>query len=741
MKILYITFLFVGIFCNSYAQSIVIGTGAEINVTTGADICATSTGNISGNLTGDGTQCGGAAGGGEETYDEQGGYALKFNGTTDYVNIPYHSSLDFGAGNFTIEVWVKRSELNARHNILEKNASDKVITFYIGSDNKIYATTYDGSNSTGIISNSTVGTNWTHISFVRNGTTHSLYINGKLDNSIEGTARNFNVDAPLNIGRFPGDGFYFNGLLDEIRIWNFVRTETEIKTTMYREVNPSTNLKAYYKMSDGTGTTLSDNGGYTSNHGTLTGNPTWKTSGAFSGSKNALDFDGTDDYVSIPDHYSLDVTKMTLEMWFNWTGSGIQFLIGKAIEQMELHTTSTLGMRFIPTTLVHLDTEANIFTTNRWYHIAFIYDPSISLAKFYLDGIEKPLTLSNGDLTTAVANSASPVSLARRGDNSYKYSGKLDEVRIWNAVRAETEIRDNMFRTLSGKETALSAYYRMDYYDGTTLADNSINGNNGTLTNMDAATDWVVSNVFNTWIGSENTDWTNSANWSSGSVPSATDNVGIYKLNLANETTISGTPTVNHLLFSSTAAPTLSSNFNVNGNLLLEKNIDLNGKTITLGSTGYLSEGSYRLFGATGTIQTTRELNNINENIAGLGIKITEDGNLGNTTIIRGHESKGSNAIQRHYQITTANSPTSADLIFYYNDNELNGITEANLKLFKSVDGSTWGVESSSSVNTTDNTISLLGLNSFSYWAAGDGNSPLPVELTSFTAASTSSAT
>src|SRR3989339_1407073 len=94
MKILYITFLFVGIFCNSYAQSIVIGTGAELNVTNGADICATSTGNISGNLTGDGTQCNGAVGGDEATYDEQGGYALKFNGTTDYVNIPYHSSLD-----------------------------------------------------------------------------------------------------------------------------------------------------------------------------------------------------------------------------------------------------------------------------------------------------------------------------------------------------------------------------------------------------------------------------------------------------------------------------------------------------------------------------------------------------------------------------------------------------------------------------------------------------------------------
>jgi len=737
MKILYITFLFVGIFFNSYAQSIIIGTGAELNVTNGADICATSTGNISGNLTGDGTQCGDAAGGGEETYDEQGGYALKFNGTTDYVNIPYHSSLDFGAGNFTIETWVKRSELNARHNILERNASDKVITFYIGSDNKIYATTYDGSSSTGVVSNSTVGTNWTHISFVRNGTTHSLYINGKLDNNIEGTARNFNVDAPLNIGRWPGDGFYFNGLLDEIRIWNFVRTETEIKTTMYREVNPSTNLKAYYKMSDGTGTTLSDNGGYTSNHGTLTGNPTWKTSGAFSGSKNALDFDGTDDYVSIPDHYSLDVTKMTLEMWFNWTGSGIQFLIGKAVGQMELHTSTTSGMRFIPTTAVYLDTEPNIFTTNRWYHIAFIYDPSISLAKFYLDGIEKPLTLSNGDLTTPIANSESPVSLARRGDNSYKYSGKMDEVRIWNVVRTENEIRENMFRTLSGKETALSAYYRMDYYDGTSLADNSINGNVGTLTDMDAATDWIESNVFNTWIGSESSDWTNGSNWSSGNVPSSTENVGLFKWNLGNEASITGTPTVNSLIVASSGNPTLNSNITINGNLTINRDVDLNGKTITLGESGFLSEGNNRFFGSSGAITTTRNLSNITaQNVGGLGATITTNSNMESTTITRSHNAN-QNSIFRNYNIVpTTNTGLNATLVFNYNDNELHGVTEANLGLFKSSDGSNW-TNVGGTLSTENNTITLSNLDGFSIWTAGDRNEALPVELTSFTANAT----
>jgi hypothetical protein len=315
--------------------------------------------------------------------------------------------------------------------------------------------------------------------------------------------------------------------------------------------------------------------------------------------------------------------------------------------------------------------------------------------------------------------------------------GKIDELRIWNVVRTESQIRESMMCDLAGNETGLQAYYRMDYSDGTTLYDITSNGRNGTLTNMDPASDWVSSSAFNTWIGSESNTWSTATNWSQGSVPVSTDNTGIYKWALGNELSLSGVPTTNHMFFSSTSSPTLNSNFTTNGEFLLNRDLDLNGNTITLGSNGYLNEGSYRVYGTSGTITTTRSLSNISaQNVGGLGATITTSANMGSTTITRGHTTQGSGlSISRYFDITpTTNTGLNATLVFNYNDNEMNGNTESDLKLFKSTNsGTNWTLQSASTVNITDNTITLTGMDGFSRWTAANSNSPMPVELVSFT--------
>jgi hypothetical protein len=129
-----------------------------------------------------------------------------------------------------------------------------------------------------------------------------------------------------------------------------------------------------------------------------------------------------------------------------------------------------------------------------------------------------------------------------------------------------------------------------------------------------------------------------------------------------------------------------------------------------------------------------RDLSNVNEDVAGLGLEIMEDGNLGTTTLVRGHQAQVVGGIDRYYQITPSYAPTDATLVFHYLDSELNEATEANLKLYKSPDGSDWAEQNSSIINTTENTITLSEISSFSWWTAGDGDDPLPVELTDFSA-------
>ncbi len=88
----------------------------------------------------------------------------------------------------------------------------------------------------------------------------------------------------LTIGGYPGEGAYFNGYVDEFRIWNVARTATEIMSTMnHTLVGNEAGLTGYWKFDEGMGTTAADavtTAGHTGHPGTLmatsaANNPTW----------------------------------------------------------------------------------------------------------------------------------------------------------------------------------------------------------------------------------------------------------------------------------------------------------------------------------------------------------------------------------------------------------------------------------------------------------------------------------
>jgi len=90
-----------------------------------------------------------------------------------------------------------------------------------------------------------------------------------------------------------------------------------------------------------------------------------------------------------------------------------------------------------------------------WYHIAVTYDVNDDYI-FYLNGEE----VSRYSKLKGRPPIANPVRYI--GKN---FMGKIDDVRMWNVVRSQQEIQENMNKTLTDNETGLVAYYPMDLND------------------------------------------------------------------------------------------------------------------------------------------------------------------------------------------------------------------------------------------------------------------------------------
>jgi hypothetical protein len=113
---------------------------------------------------------------------------------------------------------------------------------------------------------------------------------------------------------------------------------------------------------------------------------------------------------------------------------------------------------------------------NRWYHVAGTYD-GVNV-RIYIDGVLKGttpanITIGNTGLLTFGYHDLPGV--------PYYLPGTLDEVRIWNVARTASEIQATMNQTLTGSESGLAGYWRLNEGSGQIVVDSTANGNNGQL--------------------------------------------------------------------------------------------------------------------------------------------------------------------------------------------------------------------------------------------------------------------
>ena len=200
-----------------------------------------------------------------------------------------------------------------------------------------------------------------------------------------------------------------------------------------------------------------------------------------------LNFDGTDDVVVIADSASLTMTNtLTMEAWINPDASAntTRMIINKEGEyEVAVFADNTLRWAIANTSpgWNWIDT-GYVVTNGVWTHIAVTFD----------NGTIQ--TFVNGNLVHSYAGSGpigdqhatlDELRIGCRSNNpsSQYFDGSIDDVRIWNVARTQTQIQASLDQTLVGNETGLVAYYRFNEASGTTVTDLSSFGNHGVLTN------------------------------------------------------------------------------------------------------------------------------------------------------------------------------------------------------------------------------------------------------------------
>ena len=207
------------------------------------------------------------------------GNCLLFNGSTNYISFESSSTLNsLGVSGFTLEAWVYLSTSSGVNSIIRKTGD---YNLYI-NNGKLCAEVWQlgvGNASMKYINGTTnIPLNtWVHVSATWNGSIGALYINGSNESSSISSG-NVSNSENLFIGKSSIYSQFFNGKIDELRIWNSCLTQATIQANMYNVVSASSsNLAGYWNFDASSGTSLTDitsNG----NNGTLVNSPSWTES-------------------------------------------------------------------------------------------------------------------------------------------------------------------------------------------------------------------------------------------------------------------------------------------------------------------------------------------------------------------------------------------------------------------------------------------------------------------------------
>ena len=431
------------------------------------------------------------------------GQALNFDGSNDFVTIPDASSLK-PVTTISYSAWVYPRAIGSAQSIFEKgNTNTAGYALVITSGGKFCPAIKTTSGHMQGSSNTNVQLNtWQHIAATYDGTTLTFYLNGVKDTLItagcgilNNTGDITHDTSALTFGMRTGATLPFDGLIDDVRIYNRVLNADEVKALYdsgaVKHTTPNNlGLVGYWSFNEGTSTIATDFSG-NGNRGVLTNiaNPPTATSGWANGKRGkALNFDGSDDSVDIAT--TTLSGQFTVSLWWkNADNAGTRIAIGTDADGSG--TTQKIGgnlgnlfVRIVSSS----DSTIALPSQDAWHFFVVTRDAS-NKVDLYVD---------NGAANRLFANAAqtgdfTPSRIGSAGTANQEFNGLIDDVRIYNRALGADEVKalyNSGYAKINAPQNdqMTMGLVGMWSFNGpdlttTTAFDRSGQANNGTLTN------------------------------------------------------------------------------------------------------------------------------------------------------------------------------------------------------------------------------------------------------------------
>jgi len=352
--------------------------------------------------------------------------SVKFNGTSQYLTVPNNTAFDFGTGDFTVEAWVYLTSLNPGTYV---PIFSSAYLFYIGSVGQVLV--YDGTNNVVSGTSNDVSANaWTHLAYVRSGTTLRVYSNGVLKAfaTVSGSIGSGTPNRIFNSSINPA--IYGQGYVSNLRI---VKGTAVYTSAFSVPLNPLTAISGTSLLTAQSTSTIVDasiNAFAITNVGTTIGD----TSNPFGGGSV---FFSAGQSLTVPTNnsaFSIGAgDNFTIELWA-WlttapTNYAYLFSISDSTNELTLRIGNS-GSNYRVQIVFGTDVLNSVFqnasytaTTilNTWTHLAFSRVNGV--ATFYINGVAV-------DSKTSNIASLGSITSVRISNLTFTFPGYISNVRF-----------------------------------------------------------------------------------------------------------------------------------------------------------------------------------------------------------------------------------------------------------------------------------------------------------------------